>query len=138
MATTVVFSGGPSPGEGVAEVLAAALGPGSAPPDRVIAADGGLGACLAAGLEPDVVVGDMDSVASADLSRAEVAGVRIERHPRDKDAVDLELALDAALRHAFAGLAEARPQPSHQVVERFLACLANVLVDERDAGDAAM
>ena len=37
MATTVVFSGGPSPGEGVAEVLAAALGPGSAPPDRVIA-----------------------------------------------------------------------------------------------------
>lgn len=103
MATTVVFSGGPSPGEEVAAVLAVALGSGSRTPDRVIAADGGLEACLAAGLEPDVVVGDMDSVASADLSRAEVAGVRIERHPRDKDAVDLELALDAALRASGSG-----------------------------------
>ncbi len=103
MATTVVFSGGPSPGSEAAAVLAAALGPGSRTPDRVIAADGGLQACLAAGLEPDVVVGDMDSEASADLTRAEVAGVRIERHPRYKDAVDLELALDAALRAAGSG-----------------------------------
>ena len=31
------------------------------------------------------------------MSAAEAAGVRVERHPVDKDATDLELALDYAL-----------------------------------------
>ncbi len=63
----------------------------------VIAADGGLRLSSILGLRVDVVVGDMDSVSPADLAAAEQAGARIERHPIDKDATDLELALDAAI-----------------------------------------
>lgn len=63
----------------------------------VIAADGGLALAPVLGLDVDIVIGDMDSVAPEDLAAAEQAGVRIERYPADKDATDLELALDAAL-----------------------------------------
>ena len=63
----------------------------------VIAADGGLRLSPILGLPVDVVVGDMDSVSPADLKAAEQAGARIERHRTDKDATDLELALDAAI-----------------------------------------
>lgn len=62
----------------------------------VVAADSGLDAAEALGLDVDVVVGDMDSVSSGALRRAAEAGVRIVRHPTDKDATDLELALDVA------------------------------------------
>ena len=58
----------------------------------VIAADGGLRLSPILGLRVDVVVGDMDSVSAAELAAAEQAGARIERHPTDKDATDLELA----------------------------------------------
>ena len=60
----------------------------------VIAADGGLAHAIALGWEPDLVVGDMDSVRERDL--ASVPEARIDRHPRAKDDLDLELALDAA------------------------------------------
>ena len=72
--------------------------PISLPSDAtVIAADGGLRLSPILGLSVDVVVGDMDSVSAADLAAAEQAGARIERHPTDKDATDLELALEAAV-----------------------------------------
>lgn len=64
----------------------------------VIAADGGFNRALAAGLSVDLVVGDLDSVDLADLAAAELLGTMVERHPTDKDATDLELALDAAIR----------------------------------------
>ncbi|MFO7544887.1 MAG: thiamine diphosphokinase [Trueperaceae bacterium] len=60
----------------------------------VVAADGGLAHAIALGFEPDLVVGDMDSVRERDL--ATVPDARIDRHPRAKDDLDLELALDAA------------------------------------------
>ncbi len=62
----------------------------------VVAADSGLGHIYALGLRPDLLVGDLDSVSAADLARAEREGTPIERHPTDKDATDLELALEAA------------------------------------------
>lgn len=62
----------------------------------VVAADGGLRLASPLGLNVDVVVGDMDSVSPEDLTDAEKAGARIERDPTDKDATDLELALDEA------------------------------------------
>ena len=52
---------------------------------------------LRLGLEVDVVVGDMDSVPASTLAQVERAGGRVMRHPADKDATDLELALDEAL-----------------------------------------
>ena len=74
-----------------------AILPAGAP---VIAADAGLDSVLAAGLAADVAVGDFDSASEAALAAAEAAGTRIVRYPAQKDATDLELALDeaAALR----------------------------------------
>jgi thiamine pyrophosphokinase len=81
---------------------------GGAPPDpdavhavphgtRVVAADRGLDHALALGLEVTTAVGDFDSASPEGVAAVESAGVRIERHPTEKDATDLELALDTAL-----------------------------------------
>ncbi len=64
---------------------------------RVIAADSGVELALQLGLPVSVVVGDMDSASAEALDEAERSGARIDRHPKDKDATDLELALDLAL-----------------------------------------
>ncbi|MGI9609359.1 MAG: thiamine diphosphokinase [Acidimicrobiia bacterium] len=63
----------------------------------VIAADSGLDEADRLGITPNLVVGDLDSASNEALQRAEGAGVAVERHPVDKDATDLELALDAAV-----------------------------------------
>ncbi len=60
--------------------------------DRIVAADGGLDHARAAGLVPDVLVGDLDSVSPAGLDWAR-ANIPVERHPADKAATDTELAL---------------------------------------------
>ncbi len=62
----------------------------------VIAADSGLHQAEILGLEPDLIIGDLDSVSAAALARAE--GIPIEQHPPEKDRTDLELALDAVRR----------------------------------------
>jgi thiamine pyrophosphokinase len=85
----VVVAGGPAPAHDAADTV-----PGDA---TVIAADGGLAHAWALGLEVGLVVGDLDSVSPDDVATAESKGVPVERHPREKDATDLELALDAAL-----------------------------------------
>ena len=65
--------------------------------DLVIAADSG--AHLADGLEAtiDLMVGDFDSARPEVVELARSRGAVVERHPTDKDATDLELALEAAL-----------------------------------------
>lgn len=62
--------------------------------DILVAADGGLAHAADLGLTPDLIVGDLDSVDPALLES--FAAVRVERHPVDKDELDLELALSAA------------------------------------------
>ena len=62
----------------------------------VIAADGGLEHARASGLAVALAVGDFDSASPEAMLAATAAGTRIERHPVDKDAADLELALDEA------------------------------------------
>ncbi len=61
--------------------------------DLVVAADSGLRHAVTLRLTPDLLVGDMDSVAATDLQRFK--DVSVERHPVAKDATDLELALAA-------------------------------------------
>jgi len=65
--------------------------------DLVVAADGAADALFAAGCRPGLVVGDLDSLPPATVALLEEAGVPIERHPREKDATDGELALRAAV-----------------------------------------
>jgi thiamine pyrophosphokinase len=62
----------------------------------VVAADRGLEHALALGLGVTVAVGDFDSASPRAVAAAEHSGTRVERHAREKDATDLELALDAA------------------------------------------
>jgi thiamine pyrophosphokinase len=85
-------------------VLVVAGGPANRPPTLeipsgapVVAADSGVDRALALGLRVDIAVGDFDSVSADGLEVVRSAGARIERHPPEKDATDLELALDAAL-----------------------------------------
>jgi thiamine pyrophosphokinase len=65
--------------------------------DLVIAADSGAAWLAARHIRPDVVIGDMDSVDPALLDRLAADGVRIERHPPNKDASDAELAVERAM-----------------------------------------
>ncbi len=64
----------------------------------VVAADSGVHLAEPLQLHVDLVVGDFDSASPDAVERAVAAGARVERHPADKDATDLELAMDAAAR----------------------------------------
>jgi thiamine pyrophosphokinase len=69
------------------------------PDDWILAADGGLRNSHLLGLEPSVVIGDLDSIDAADLAPLQATGVTIVRHPQRKDETDLELALEYAAGH---------------------------------------
>jgi thiamine pyrophosphokinase len=59
----------------------------------VVAADGGARVAAYFGVTVQAVIGDMDSLAPAELEALAARGVHIERHPEEKDETDLELAL---------------------------------------------
>ncbi|SDO38889.1 thiamine diphosphokinase [Desulforhopalus singaporensis] len=61
--------------------------------DYIIAADGGTRHCRLLGITPDIVIGDLDSTDKELLGEFTRSGVTVDRHPVDKDATDLELAL---------------------------------------------
>lgn len=67
------------------------------PGDMVICADGGALHAGRIGVVPDLIVGDMDSVPPELLEKFSALGCRVEVYPRDKDEVDLELAINAAI-----------------------------------------
>jgi thiamine pyrophosphokinase len=71
--------------------------------DLVVAVDGGGALCAEAGIKPDVVVGDFDSLDTATLDRLRADGSELISFPADKDQTDLELALaEARVRGATA------------------------------------
>jgi thiamine pyrophosphokinase len=87
----IIFANGAFPGPHSAEQLLQSA-------DLVIAADGGTQHALAAGVTPDVIIGDLDSLAPQDQARAEAAGSHLIRFSPHKDETDLELALLHAAR----------------------------------------
>jgi thiamine pyrophosphokinase len=64
--------------------------------DLVLAADGGGALCLEAGVVPDVVVGDLDSLSRADEAALRESGARFVVFPTEKDETDLDLAIAEA------------------------------------------
>lgn len=76
-----------TPGEAVRRVLAAQHAP------AIICADGGARQARALGLQPQTIIGDMDSLRPAEVLDFEAAGAQIIQHPPEKDETDLELAL---------------------------------------------
>ena len=89
MQVVVVAGGGPLPPTAIEAV-----------PDGsfIIAADSGLDYAVAAGLAPDVLVGDLDSITAAGRMWAYEHAATIEEHAPDKDLTDTELALARALQ----------------------------------------
>lgn len=84
-------------GDGQARSDGGPLVPAVHSTDLVIAVDSGLHLARRLSMRVDHVVGDMDSVDPAVLREAEAAGATVHLHQADKDATDLELALDLAL-----------------------------------------
>lgn len=71
------------------------------PEDIIFAADGGVHHCMALGLIPDLLIGDLDSVDRDLVTRLSQRGAEVQEHPERKDQTDLELALEVAVeRHA--------------------------------------
>jgi thiamine pyrophosphokinase len=85
----IAFTGGGGPS---AELVRRLFAAGAAADSLVAAADSGLQAAEAAGLRPDWIVGDMDSL--DDLRRLDrYPPERVLRYPAEKDFTDTELAV---------------------------------------------
>jgi thiamine pyrophosphokinase len=77
--------------------------------DLVIAADGGARHCKVLERLPDTLIGDLDSIPQELLKEFETRDIEILQHPVRKNATDLELALDHAIKRGatqiyFAGM----------------------------------
>lgn len=73
--------------------------------DLVIAVDGGLGYCSVLGVEPDLILGDFDSVSPEEAKALEKLEQqipeRVIRLPREKDDTDTLAALKEGLRRGY-------------------------------------
>jgi thiamine pyrophosphokinase len=67
------------------------------PDDYIICADGGTRHSLALAVQPDLVIGDMDSLEKGQLETLQKSGVSIELFPRDKNETDLQLTINRAI-----------------------------------------
>ena len=59
----------------------------------IVAADGGARNAMHLGLRIDMLIGDMDSLPAAEVTRLEKQNATIHRYPIEKDETDLELTL---------------------------------------------
>lgn len=73
--------------------------PDIGPNTLIVAADGGETQLTNWGLTPDVLIGDFDSIDPERQSLLESKKVLIKAFPKEKDATDLELAVDYALTY---------------------------------------
>ena len=110
------------------------------PADVVIAADSGWYEARRLGVLPDELHGDLDSVLEPDVDEAARLGVDVHRYPTDKDATDLELALDRAVALGAERLVVVGPgggRLDHQLGELLLLAsekYAAVVVEARLGG----
>lgn len=70
----------------------------------IIAANGGARHIVEAGYQPDVIIGDMDSLSGPDNSQLQLSGAQMLSYPEDKDETDLELALTYAFENYDADI----------------------------------
>jgi thiamine pyrophosphokinase len=71
------------------------------PGDRLLAADGGMRYISHLQLQPERVIGDLDSIDPDEAHQLAQRGVMMEKYPVDKDETDLELAINRALAEGF-------------------------------------
>ena len=70
--------------------------------DTIICADGGLNIAAGLNIEPDMVIGDMDSVRPQLLRETDEK--KIMRYPADKDLTDGRLALEFAIKNGCSDI----------------------------------
>jgi thiamine pyrophosphokinase len=68
--------------------------------DYIICADGGTRHALALAIQPDLIIGDMDSAEKEQVLELQKSGVLFELFPRDKNETDLELAINRAIEQS--------------------------------------
>lgn len=66
--------------------------------DRVIAVDGGAKGLLQAGIHPELVVGDFDTLTEDEQYQLEQSKVPFRRLPTDKDLTDTQYAIELSLQ----------------------------------------
>ena len=86
----VILCGGPAPNSNVVKHIPSH--------DYLIAVDSGLDHARNLGLEPNLVIGDFDSISHSGLSWVKKQKIEIKQFSTNKDKSDLELALDEAKR----------------------------------------
>jgi thiamine pyrophosphokinase len=86
--SVVIVNGGPPPDLTIARRIPN--------PAYVIAVDRGFQHAKTLGLKTDELIGDFDSLDPALLDEARSSGIRTVQHPTNKDATDLDLALQRA------------------------------------------
>ncbi len=64
--------------------------------DQLVAADGGLRHCVDLEVWPTILIGDLDSAPGELIDQARSRNIAVHTFPADKDATDLELALELA------------------------------------------
>ena len=96
MRAIIVADGDVRQGPALSLALARPVEAGSSSP-LVVAADGGALKAISLGLQPDLVVGDGDSLAPERIAELRRDGVEVIVHPADKDESDTELAVREAL-----------------------------------------
>ena len=103
--------------------------------DLVIAADGGARKAHRAGLMPQLVVGDGDSLGESGLAEIRAAGIPLELAAAAKDESDLELAVLAAVARGVGRLtilgSMGGPRHDHALASAWL--LAHPALDGRTA-----
>ena len=72
--------------------------------DFLVAVDGGLHHLQDLGLNPQLLIGDMDSLSAQEVEACQQAGVEILRYPPAKNKTDLELALDKVLQRGYRNI----------------------------------
>jgi thiamine pyrophosphokinase len=72
--------------------------------ELVVAVDGGGALCRRAGVLPDLIIGDFDSLPVADLEHLTAAGSEVVRYSSHKDETDLGLALEIVRDRGATGI----------------------------------
>lgn len=62
--------------------------------DFILAADGGTNHCIKAGILPDLIIGDLDSISNNTLKVSKEKDIKIEKFPVKKDSTDTDLSID--------------------------------------------
>ena len=84
--------------------------------DQLVAVDGGLRHCASLEVWPTILIGDLDSAPSELIDEARSRDIAVHAFPVDKDATDLELAMDLALESGATAVTVVAPFGGRPVV----------------------